>query len=323
MLKALVVGCGRIAGGGGMMGPSTHGGAYSSCDRVQLVACVDSCEESARKYASYFDCDAESTIQEAIEKHRPDIVSLCTPDATHFNLSVELLTCQYPPRILFLEKPACRTESELSHLQWLALDRSVDVVVNHSRRFDLHHQELRKRISDGEFGEFREAYVTYYSGWEHNGVHIIDTLAFLLDDEVKILAINNSMKSPYAHDPTFEIKACFSAQQGRINIFGFDEQDYQLFELDLRFSSARLRIEDFGARIILEHQIINEIGERVLVSIQHGLSEKKESPMQRAMELICKRWEQNNPSLLDGYRLNDIAVTMNTIWEGKKIYGQN
>lgn len=323
MLKALVIGCGRIAGGGGMMGLSTHGGAYSSNDSVQLVACVDSCEENARKYASYFNCDAESTIPQALDKHRPEIVSLCTPDDTHYNLSVELLTSQYPPRILFLEKPACRTESELIHLQRLAQERSVDVVVNHSRRFDLHHQELRTRISNGEFGEFREAQVTYYSGWEHNGVHIIDTLAFLLDDEVKLMTINNVLNSPYENDPTFEIEACFRVQPGRIHVFGFDEQDYQLFELDLRFSSARLRIEDFGARILLEQQIINEIGERVLVPIPNGLSEKKKSSMQEAIELICQSLEQNNASLLDGYRLSDIALTMNTIWEGKKIYEQN
>ena len=44
-----------------------------------------------------------------------------------------------------------------------------------------------------------------------------------------------------------------------------DESIYQLFDLDLWFEHGRLRIENFGKRIIWETMIINALGERVLV----------------------------------------------------------
>ena len=44
----------------------------------------------------------------------------------------------------------------------------------------------------------------------------------------------------------------------------FDERHYQLFEFDLRFEKARLRIEDFGSRILFEKKEVNNIGENVL-----------------------------------------------------------
>ena len=49
-----------------------------------------------------------------------------------------------------------------------------------------------------------------------------------------------------------------------ILITTFDEDYYQLFEFDLRFENYRIKIEDFGVRIIVEKKVVNNIGENVL-----------------------------------------------------------
>jgi len=104
---------------------------------------------------------------------------------------------------------------------------------------------------------------------------------------------------------------------------GFNENDYQLFEMDLRFSKARLRFEDFGERILLETKYINEINENVIQLVDNGLDEKKETSMQKAIDLICRSIEENNTALLNGYLIQDVAETMQTIWQGQEEYEQN
>lgn len=322
-LKAVVVGCGRIAGGAEERGPETHGGAYLARPGVVISACVDFDPAKATAYASAFGCEPFSDVASALAFSQPDIVSVCTPDATHCDIVSRILRDRAAPRVVFLEKPACLNMDELEILRNLTAAKRVDIVVNHTRRFDSHHQALRERIVDGEFGLPCRVHTTYYSGWLHNGVHAVDTLAFLFDDNLEITRITGAQPSPYPEDPTLECTARFANQPGTIRFFGFDENFYQLFELDLLFAGARVRIEDFGNRIIVEQQTVNRIGERVLEATYLGLPERKQTAMQRAVDLICARLEQSAPAMLDGFRLEDCVETMTTIWKGQEMYAQN
>jgi len=45
--------------------------------------------------------------------------------------------------------------------------------------------------------------------------------------------------------------------------------------------------------------------------------------MQKAVEVICQSIQTDNTSLLDGYLLQDISRTMQTIWQGQKMYEKN
>lgn len=319
MLKAMILGCGRIAGGM-KHALSTHGGAYQARDGVSIVACIDDDQERSHSFAEDYRCEAEKDLHTAIEKHQPDIISVCTSDTTHFSITEQIFQAKHRPQVVFLEKPVCRTQEELDYLIGLSAQVGVPIVVNHSRRFDQHHQQLRDRIISGEFGDLRSAYTTYYSGWLHNGVHIIDTLSYLFDDSIIVDMVTNAWESPYEGDPTMELLANFKEQNSKIYLTGFVESDYQLFEMDLRFSEARLRFEDFGERILLETKYINDIGENVIQMADNGLGKKTETSMQQAIDLICRSIEENNPILLHGYLLQDVAETMQTIWQGQEEY---
>jgi len=319
MLKAMILGCGRIAGGMNQT-MSTHGGAYQARNGVSIVACIDTDQERSHSFAEAYRCEAEKNLNAAIEKHQPDIISVCTPDITHFSITEEIFQAKHIPKVVFLEKPACRTQEELDHLIGLTMQVEVPIVVNHSRRFDQHHQQLRDRIIAGEFGDLRSVYATYYSGWQHNGVHVIDTLSYLFHESIIVDMVTSAWESPYDGDPTMELLASFKEQNAKINLTGFIESDYQLFDMDLRFSEARLRLEDFGERILLETKYINEIGENVIQMVDNGLGKKTETPMQQAINLICRSIEENDPTLLGGYLLQDVAETMETIWQGQEEY---
>jgi len=318
MLKVLIVGCGKIAGIQSQL-TSTHGGAYHANKNIKISACFDIDLKKSKNFAKLYHCQVELNLLEALNKHKPDIVSVCTPDNTHFEITKELLTNNHKPKVIFLEKPACQTNNELEQLINLSKECNTSIVVNQTRRFDQNHQQLRLEISQGKFGNLINADVTYYSGWQHNGIHIIDTLFFLFDDPIEIKKVTKKIESPYLNDPTLELTGVFKNSNAKINISSFDEKYYQIFEIDLRFSSARLRIEDFGERILLEERYINDIGENVIQLVDNGLSENTEDPMVGAIMDIIRSIEQNNPSILDGYLLQDVSQSMQMIWKGQEM----
>ena len=321
MLKVLIVGCGKIAGRQSQL-KSTHGGAYHANKNIEIAACFDIDLVKSKNFAKLYHCQAELNLLDALSKHKPDIVSVCTPDNTHFEITKDLLTNNHKPKVIFLEKPACQTTNELGQLINLSKECNTSIVVNHTRRFDQNHQQLRLEISQGKFGNLINADVTYYSGWQHNGIHIIDTLFFLFDDLIEIKKVTRKIESPYPNDPTLELTGVFKNSNAKINISSFDEKYYQIFEFDLRFAGARLRIEDFGERILLEEKYINEIGENVIKLVDNGLKDKEEIPIVQAISVIVRSIEQNNPSMLDGYLLQDVSQSMQMIWKGQEMAQQ-
>jgi predicted dehydrogenase len=318
MLKSVIVGCGKIAGAQSQA-LTTHGGAYQDNKYINLVACVDHDRQKREAFANSYQCQAEPEIEHTLAKHHPDVVSVCTPDSSHFLIAEEILSSENRPKLIFLEKPACHSATELKQLINLSERTGVEIVVNHTRRFDQHHQQLRDRITAGEFGTLITANIIYYSGWQHNGVHIVDTLCYLMNDSFDIIKITASTKSLYENDPTLEMEAVFKDCKSKITIKSFAEEYYQLFEIDLRFTQARLRLEDFGNRILLETKYINEIDENVIKLVDNGLTNKRIPPMQLAIRMITQSIKRYDRSILDGYRIQDISQTMQTIWQGQKM----
>jgi hypothetical protein len=96
-----------------------------------------------------------------------------------------------------------------------------------------------------------------------------------------------------------------------------NERYYQLFEFDLKFENARIRIEDFGNRLSYEKNTVNNMNEKVLVESDLFISDDaRSSAIQSAVKELVSNLDGGTS--LDGYLLKDIAKTMNTIWEGKK-----
>jgi predicted dehydrogenase len=311
----MIIGCGKIASQPDQAGMIlSHAEAYKSNLEVKLEVCMDLIPNRAEKVAKEYNCKVVTEINEGLRVGKPDIVSVCTPDETHFKITKDILCSKDKPRVIFLEKPACSNDQEFNDLLVLATENDVSILVNHSRRFNEHHIQLRERIRNGDYGVFFQGFAKYYSGWKHNGIHVVDTLSFLLDDELKVSRVNNSNPSPYEGDPTLDLEMHLLNNQGLVCVNGVDEEHYQIFELDLLFSKYRLRIEDFGQSISLEKKRINQIGENILEKVENGLVPSVKSSMENAIDLIVKSILEENTSLLRGMTLRDIHSTMRTIW---------
>lgn len=321
MYKAIIIGCGKIAGffdTDDMGYVYSHAHAYKNNPDIEIVCCVDINIHKAKELAKKYNCsDVEKDFVEALNRHKSDIVSVCTPDEIHYDIVVGILSNDITPKIIYLEKPVCGNINELNKMVSLSDQKKVEIVVNHTRRFDSNHRYLKKLIAQKKFGNLVRGDIFYYSGWEHNGIHVIDTLNYLFNNQIIIKKIYSKKESPYPDDPTLDLSLSFRDSQADIYLHSIDEKYYQLFEFDLKFEKARLKIEDFGNRIIYEKKIINEMRENVLAVDQLDFPENNLSPMQTAINLISDYLRVNDVRLLEGHRISDIANTMKTIWKGE------
>ncbi len=323
MFKAIIIGCGKIAGifdetSEGLK--CSHASAYRHTHRVLVVDYIDIVAEKAEKLARRYGGKSFGTdFMTSIARRQPDIVSVCTPDDTHFAIVHGILKGGILPKIIFVEKPACLSPGELDCLNSLAQERGVLIVVNHSRRFDGRYRRIKEAITTGRFGRLVRCDVCYYGGWKHNGVHVVDTLLFLFDDKLAVQRILGTIPTHQPDDPTIEMHLYFKKSGADVYLHAFDEMYYQVFDFDLKFERARLRIEDFENRFILEQKTVNSTNENVLIADEIDVGVKG-SPMMTAIGLMVDYLKTGDGSLLNEYGIERAGMTMDVLWEGEKAY---
>ena len=320
MYNTLIVGCGKIAGGVPSSGVETHAGAIMSERRLALAACVDSDIRKAREFAGAYQCGAYDDLTLALGENCIDLVSVCTPDTTHFSIAKEVILSPSAPQVVFLEKPACTTQDEYRELKELGKKHGVLIVINHTRRFSSKYQLLRELICTEQLGQVYRVNATYYSGWFHNGTHVVDTLSFLLDDMIEWRHLNDVIVSPYSGDPTLELTGYLGKSRAKVVVSAIDESLFQLFDFDIWCRDGRLRIEDFGSRISMERQVINAIGERVLEPVPLELPSDEKSEMQIAIGQISDYLDTEDSNPLSPVLLESIESTMQILWNGRDLY---
>ena len=319
--KSYIIGCGKIAGLYDNLNDEfvySHAAAYNQHNQVDIVGCWDLNINNSKKLTEIYNIDEyDCSYIDAIKIVKPDIVSICTPEKTHFEYVMSILESNFVPKVIFLEKPVCSNKDELKRLISSSNLKNVKIVVNHSRRFDELHKNLKKKIKKNSFGKLIKSDVIYYGGWQHNGTHVIDTLRFLFDDEIEFEALINSYDTEYENDPNLDFKCKFKKNQALVYLTTMDEKYYQLFEFDFKFERARIRIENFGSHLSYESMLINRMYEKVLVQSNSPISsESTLSSMQSAIKKIIDHLEIGVS--LDGHLINDASKTMGTIWEGVK-----
>ena len=320
MNKALIIGCGKIAGNGNMDELETHGGAMSSNPNISVKACVDKDIDQATAFAKKISCDAYYDLAIALKKFNYDIVSVCTPDLTHYSITKEILLTNSPPKVIFLEKPACRLRSEYIELVELSKKKQVQIVVNHTRRFSRKYMKIRDFINTGKLGGLKKINVVYYGGWFHNGSHVIDTLFLLFGKNIIWQKVYDPVYSRHKDDPTLQISGRLGETNTPVMLAAIDENYFQLFEVDAWFERGRLKLEDFGYSVDIKESIENKNSEKVLSPIKFKVPTEKNTEMQIAIGLICDYIKHGNVKSLEDVKLESIGKTIDCLWSGKELF---
>jgi predicted dehydrogenase len=239
--RAVVVGCGRIgssfAATARGQGVQSHAQAYARHERVELVGVCDSDPDRLAEAAELWSVEGGADAVRLCRRLRPDIVSVCTPDASHAPLAQAILE-EAPPRLLFVEKPLALSVEEGRRLLELAEHQGCAVAVNYLRRFSPGFQALARELHEGRHGRPLLARVLYGKGLLHNGSHAIDLLRLWLG-EPEAATGQPAVWGP-DDDPTYAADLVF-ANDCRARLDAFDERVATVFEMDFFTERSRWR----------------------------------------------------------------------------------
>jgi UDP-N-acetylglucosamine 3-dehydrogenase len=157
-----------------------------------LVAVCDLDASRAAAYAEKFRVKGYSSVDELLERERPDGVTICTPASTHFEVASKVLRAGVNA---FVEKPMTSTVKEAQDLIKEAESAKKILTVGFIERFNPAITELKKMITQGTLGrpilfEYhrenrRGENIVDVGVVKDASVHDIDTARWLFGEEPK------------------------------------------------------------------------------------------------------------------------------------------
>ncbi|MBU1055049.1 MAG: Gfo/Idh/MocA family oxidoreductase [Proteobacteria bacterium] len=244
LYTAAIIGCGRIGSGFDSTESEnilTHAKAYTLNPKIELIAVMDADLDKANAAGIKWECESFDNIDILLEKN-PDILSICTPDASHYEILLKCLN--YRPKAVIAEKPLTLDVSKTKEIVTRYQDLDVPLFVNFSRRFDYIMQVVRERIYNDELGGILHASIKYSKGIMHNGSHAIDASNFLFGKYISGFPVNDIIDYD-KKDPTLGAVLCYSKCPA-VFLMACDERAYSIFEVDIVGEKGRIKLDQSG-----------------------------------------------------------------------------
>ena len=247
-LRVAIVGAGRIGAVFDRPGDKnilTHAHAFCSHPGFSLVGFVDSNYKMAQEAAKIWGGKAYKTVAELFKHEAIDVVCVSTSDDSHFKILQSLK--RYSIRGGLTEKPLTTDINDSAQLVGDKFFQHHPFVVNYSLRYTPELQKIKEEIVCGKYGAFITGNGSYGKGLLHNGSHLLDLLSFfgLL---VKGFKITGQICDYSKKDPSISVLLSIKGG-GLFNLQAISAVHYTLFEIDLFFSRARVRILNGGQEV--------------------------------------------------------------------------
>lgn len=212
---------GMIGGGeGSQIGPAHRLGAQADGLFQFVAAALDHRPEAGRDYAMRLGIDAsraygdweEMLVEEKVREDRIDLVTVATPNATHFEISKNFLEAGFN---VLCEKPMTMTVEEGEEIMRVAEKSGKICAVNYCYSAYPMVRQARSMIRAGEMGKIRLVIANFSHGhhgdagdadnprvrWRYDpamagvsgqfadcGIHALHMASFLCDEEVETLS---------------------------------------------------------------------------------------------------------------------------------------
>lgn len=240
--KGAVIGLGNIgylfSRDAKRVGTWSHSHAYHGCERTELAAGVDPDPVKRTLFAEEFpDVRLFAKVGDLFDTFVPDLVSICTPTATHYTLFQEVSS--WPVRGIICEKPFAENLDQARRMVHLARERGVVVAVNHLRRWNDNYRLAASIIAKGGIGRITALHA-FYPGQLYNiGTHVFDTLLMMAARKPLSVA-GIQVESPDPLDPS--VTGVLSLEDGLACTFTATGRRLDLiFEIDVIGDEGRIR----------------------------------------------------------------------------------
>lgn len=134
-----------------------HAGAYVENEHTNLTACADLSKENGEQFADRFDISLNNVYESyeaLLADQSPDIVSVCVPPSAHAEIVCE--TAQTPGvKAIHCEKPMATTWADCKEMVRRCTSESVQLTIDHQRRFAKPVRAAKQLVDAGEIGDIR------------------------------------------------------------------------------------------------------------------------------------------------------------------------
>lgn len=317
--NVVIIGAGNI--GAGFDSPEsdeilTHAHAFLKNDKFNLIGFYDVDFVKAASAANKWNVQAFVTMESAM-KHA-EVVCCTVPDAYHYQVLKEI--AEYPVKLVFAEKPITKTEEQAEEICLLYKEKNIPILVNYTRRFVSEFIRLRERIRENEFGRYIRGTGYYGKGILHNGSHMLDFLSFLLSEHGEICEVKG--KHPFVDfeedDPCVEVS--FNIAGGSFYMHPLDCNIATLFEIDMFFEKARIRMTD-GCRFVEEYEVLPSLTYQGYYNycLVEQYNIKYDSSFENAVENIFNILENGEELLCNKKNASDILKICKILQKAEKM----
>jgi len=142
MLKAAIVGCGKIA--------DAHAAVIQRVEGCEIAGVCDREPLMAEQLSERFSIERHySDLGELFSDARPDVVHITTPPESHFDTA---RLCLEQGCHVYVEKPFTLCAEEAANLLNLAEEKRLKLTVGHNEQFSHVARRMRALVKDGYLG---------------------------------------------------------------------------------------------------------------------------------------------------------------------------
>ena len=247
--RAVLIGCGKIGSefsddpGSSGKGVCTHAAAFTACPDTELIAVCDADFVKAERCQKRWSATrAYQDPTRLLAEQTAEIVSVCTPDVTHYSLIRAAILTEGVKAVL-AEKPLATSLGEAEDLVRLADERGILLAVNYSRRFIAQFAEIAEYLRGGELGKVVLVRGLYTKGTVHNGSHWFDLFRFLFGDVEYVCAFDRLREG--RGDPTLDVQL-ETVDGVRGELSALTSGCFTVFEMDILAERGRIQITQSG-----------------------------------------------------------------------------
>jgi len=326
-LRAGIIGCGKIASDFAddpkMQGDIfSHAEAYTTFPGAELAAICDIDEDQLSKCGRRWGVEARyQDVRAMLAEAHLDMISVCTPDNTHYAILKEILTAPKALKAILCEKPLAATVEQSQELVALTRQRGIILAVVYLRRFASNMRALKDFIETGHLGKIQAVAGWYTKGIRHNGSHWIDLLRFLVGEVDWVQAWDRIQDDP--DDPTLDL--VLGLENGVIaTLRAAEVKFFTIFEMEILGSLGRVRLTDSGYVVEYSRAAASKryTGYRELENIPKNFGDRKDV-MYHAVENLVSAIQTGSPVACtgeDGLAVIQIAsAAIQSAQQGKKL----
>ena len=220
-IRVGIIGCGSIT-------EKRHAPEYLDNPNVEIVAFYDLNEKRAQLMTEKFGGKVAKAYMEILEDTKIDAISDCTPNNMHCEISTTALKLG---KHVLCEKPMCKTLEEAQKIVEIQNKTNKIFMLDHNQRFTKAHVRVKELIKNGKLGKILTFRTTFGHGgpesWSENkskntwffkkdlcefgvigdlGVHKIDLIRFLIDDEFEsVSAMGGALNKTFENGEKIEV----------------------------------------------------------------------------------------------------------------------